>query len=127
MKDYLLNKNIGLIDLNEIELNAFEIENDIILSHLGDSDEEFDNLVCNILTLDPENNSEVKPYQHRAILVLDPKTDELMAEYRNVKEACTRVSISLHNNFIRELDRGGNIACCGYLTSYNYLCNVNLK
>ena len=30
MKDYLLNKNIGLIDLNEIELNAFEIENDII-------------------------------------------------------------------------------------------------
>ena len=31
MKDYLLNKNIGLIDLNEIELNAFEIENDIIL------------------------------------------------------------------------------------------------
>ena len=81
MKDYLLNKNIGLIDLNEIELNAFEIENDIILSHLGDSDEEFDNLVCNILTLDPENNSEVKPYQHRAILVLDPKTDELMAEF----------------------------------------------
>ena len=75
----LSNKNRGLIDLYEIELNAFEIENDIILSHLGDSDEEFDNLVCNILTLNLENNSEVKPYQHRAILVLDQKTDELMA------------------------------------------------
>ena len=96
MKDYLLNKNIGLIDLNEIELNAFEIENDISLSHLGDSDEEFDNLVCNILTLDPENNSEVKPYQHRAILVLDPKTDELMAEYRNVKEASRDLGIPYH-------------------------------
>ena len=96
MKDYLLNKNIGLIDLNEIELNAFEIENDIILSHLGDSDEEFDNLVCNILTLDPANNSEVKPYQHRAILVLDPKTDELMAEYRNVKEASRDLGIPYH-------------------------------
>ena len=92
----LSNKNRGLIDLYEIKLNAFEIENDIILSHLGDSDEEFDNLVCNILTLNLENNSEVKPYQHRAILVLDPKTDELMAEYRNVKEASRDLGIPYH-------------------------------
>ena len=33
------------------------------------------------------------------------------------------MSISLLNRFIRGLERGGNIAYCGYLINYKYLCN----